>query len=166
MIDSMKTESASVVETPNGKQVSLKRIVKKAREKGHHKVTESSLANLKPFNASAREKSKQKRELEKELKKDENSIINWMRRLLDQPCPHEKNKTWGEALAIAALDMAVEKPEALRIVLDRLYGKPAVEISGPGGGPIETVALELGKDDIALALQALHEAGALTLNAN
>ena len=53
--------------------------------------------------------------------------------------------------------------DAWREIMDRVAPKPrAVELSGPGGGPIESIAavVQLGDDDAAARYQALLGAGA------
>lgn len=53
---------------------------------------------------------------------------------------------------------------SMKDVLDRIEGRPAQVLSGPGGGPIETrQVISFGKADLAPALTALVECGAIQI---
>jgi hypothetical protein len=100
---------------------------------------------------------------------ESDSISAAMRRLLRTPCPVDTLKReWREVLAEAAFEMAIDKPEAMRIILDRLEGRPAQIVSGPGGGPIKTQSelIVITKDDLKPALEALISCGAIQINPN
>lgn len=82
--------------------------------------------------------------------KNNGSITAIQRSMLPQRCPYDtKGRTWAEMLADAALRMALVKPEALRIVMERLEGKVPEKVEGDIGGVVRHV-IEFEREEISL----------------
>ncbi|MFQ5850904.1 MAG: DUF5681 domain-containing protein [Candidatus Binatia bacterium] len=71
--------------------------------------------------------------------KNSECITAIIRKMLEEPCPHDKQKRkWKELVAEALLRLVVKgNSAAINNVMDRIEGKIPLPVTGSDGGPIE-----------------------------
>jgi hypothetical protein len=59
------------------------------------------------------------------------SITSIVKRLLEQPCPHDSTKTWSEAIAGVWLEQCYRgNPQLTKELIDRLEGRVPLPVEG------------------------------------